>query len=527
MKFFQRQTNSADSPASSKDAGQVSREVMVSVMEDTVEERNKALRLAAENQQLATIFQQFDEGIVQVNPDGTVNIINASARQFFGIDLDDGQTIHFIELFDAKNQAAIQQALDKILKKESTKPLNFHQPTTNDHPVVFELSFSSLLDERKTVFGIVAVIRDVSQQFRQQEELRLIIEQAPNALIMADSQGQIMVSNAQALRLFGYSAEELVGQSVELLVPDVVRAKHPQLRSRFVQAPKARAMGAGRDLTARRKDGSEVAVEIGLNPIDTRLGQFVIASVVDISERQRAKLALEEVNSRLRQKNKEMEQFIYTVSHDLKSPLVTIGGFANRLKESLGPTLDDKQQHQLQRISANVDHMEALLNDLLHLSRLIRQKPDKQHLDTKALVQSVIDTLEDQITATQSSITIRDPLPSIYGNEKLVFQCLQNLIANAIQYRHGQRPLEITVHGEDDSHTYIRVSDNGIGIEEQYFERIFQIFERLDIGQGTGVGLAIVKTIMEKHDGSVVLSSTPGIGSTFTLHFPKAQDSSP
>ncbi len=353
-------------------------------------------------------------------------------------------------------------------------------------------------------------------------EWRLIIEQAPNALITTKKDGSIVMTNTRAEELFGYQKGELIGQSIEVLIPDNIKSSHPQKRENFLRAPKARDMGAGRDLRGKRKDGTEVRVEIGLNPLRTRQGIFVVAAVVDITERLNNQAELQNANDLLLTKNQEMEQFIYTVSHDLKAPLVTIGGFTSRLKTSLADTLDEKQSHQLQRIANNVEHMEGLLSDLLQLSRVIREDIDKSLINSETLIKSLLNTLESSINKAGGTIHIVRPLADVYGNERMLFQCLQNLVANALQYPHPDRTIVIDIKIEDQSEsTAIIVTDNGMGIEEKYFDRIFRIFERLNVGDGTGVGLAIVKTIAEKHDGRIMVSSTYHEGSTFTLVIPK------
>ncbi len=224
-------------------------------------------------------------------------------------------------------------------------------------------------------------------------------------------------------------------------------------------------------------------------------------------------------NQQLQIKNQEMEQFIYTVSHDLKTPLVAIGGFTQRLRNTFKGSVDEKSLHQLSRIDANVEHMETLLNDLLQLSKIIRLGIEKNEVNVYELLQRVINALN--ITPKNAEVVIESPFPLVLANEKLLFQCFQNLLNNAIQYKHPERPVKIQVKGiKTDSFVLISVSDNGIGIEEKHYDKVFRIFERLDIGEGTGVGLAIVKTVVEKHGGEVSISSEVGLGTTFNLKFP-------
>lgn len=462
------------------------------------------------------------DSVLTLSQDGLILSLNPSAKTLFNLSSFRPNVTAFAELFEHPQQLQITHALNKVIKNRMSCAVELQnlasQSTGQD---LFEVTLVPLDGLANGELNVAAVVRDLSDYYQEHEQLRLVIEQAPNALIITDEKGVITMTNAQADSLFGYVRNELVGESINILVPDNIRDKHPQLREQFFKAPQARAMGAGRDLSGRRKDGSEVPVEIGLNPIISRKQQLVVASVVDITERKRAQQQLEKINTQLQLKNQEMEQFIYTVSHDLKSPLVTIGGFSKNLSNTLAGKIEEKQQHQLERIQANVNQMEGLLNDLLQLSRVIRQGINPTAIDTAKLIKDVLATGESTVAASQAAIVLREPLLPIYGNERLVFQCVQNLISNAIKYGDPSRALEISVEtARKNDYTVLRIVDNGIGIDEKYHKRIFNIFERLDVGEGTGVGLAIVKTIMDKHAGKIELKSEPGRGSTFSMFFP-------
>jgi signal transduction histidine kinase len=230
---------------------------------------------------------------------------------------------------------------------------------------------------------------------------------------------------------------------------------------------------------------------------------------------------LQLANSKMQRKNEEMEQFVYTVSHDLKSPLVTISGFAKKLDDELHTSLTKKQRHKLQRILDNVTHMEQLLIDLLQLSRVIRQEIGKSVVDIDIILNQQIKVLETSINKTGTKISVKKPLCKIFANERLVSQCILNLLTNSIKYRDTSRPLVINISTEENAeYASLLINDNGTGIDPKYHQRIFKIFERLEQGEGTGVGLTIVKTVMDKHEGRVELVSELGIGSQFKLLFP-------
>ncbi|WGO99336.1 CHASE domain-containing protein [Saccharophagus degradans] len=473
------------------------------------------------------IIEQAPNALIITNETGEIVVTNAQADTLFGYAPNEllGQKIEV--LVPHSIRTAHPELRESFVAAPKARSMGAGRDLTAQRKDGSEVPVEIGLSPLNTPQGrlVVASIVDISERKQAQHTLEKIIEQAPNALIMTDDKGTITLTNTQADHLFGYRRGELTGQKIDILVPEANRAGHPAHRDAFFKAPKSRLMGAGRDLAGRAKDGSEVPVEIGLNPLTTPLGNFVVASIVDIKERLRAQKMLEHTNRQLQQKNHEMEQFIYTVSHDLKSPLVTIGGFAKMLSTGLANTATDKQKHQLQRIQANVDHMETLLSDLLQLSRLIRQGVDKTEVDLEALLGSLINTLEGPIEAVNAKVEICKPLAIIQGNERLISQCVQNLLSNAIQYKDEQRPLTITISTSEQAESVsLIIKDTAMGIDAKYHEQIFRIFERLDIGEGTGVGLAIVKTVMEKHSGQVVLESELGKGSTFTLVFPKQKN---
>jgi len=232
------------------------------------------------------------------------------------------------------------------------------------------------------------------------------------------------------------------------------------------------------------------------------------------------------LNSKLIIKNKEMEQFIYTVSHDLKSPLVTISGFTQKVIKDLDGETNSKQLRWLNRIKENVSQMEILLSELLHLSKISQKDIEKNRVDVNTLINNQLGLLEAALDDSKAVINVQKNMPYLYANERLLGECIQNLLANAINYRDKNRPFEINISAHactlTDSKvpaTSLVIADNGIGIAKKYHQLVFALFERLDKGQGSGVGLTIVKTVMDKHNGLVELESIENEGSRFILTF--------
>lgn len=228
----------------------------------------------------------------------------------------------------------------------------------------------------------------------------------------------------------------------------------------------------------------------------------------------------------LEKKTKELEAFVYTVSHDLRTPLISIEGFSDILIEEFGEGLGEDGKHYLNRIQANVEKMDDFINDLLQLSRIGRKEPPKQEIDLKKVMEEVIDDLSTRIEEKEMQIELQEDFPSFYFERKRLYQIFSNFISNACKYAGDEKnpKLEIGIENKGDS-WLLWAEDNGIGIEEENQEKIFEIFSRENRSdaEGTGVGLSIVKRIIESHNGEIWVESEKGKGSTFYVEFPKEE----
>ncbi|MDY6971490.1 MAG: ATP-binding protein [Thermodesulfobacteriota bacterium] len=257
------------------------------------------------------------------------------------------------------------------------------------------------------------------------------------------------------------------------------------------------------------------------------------SALYEIDERKKVEETLRENEKRLQRlleeldaKNAELETFVYSVSHDLKTPLVTINGFIGALMEDFGDSLSEEGQKHFAYINDAVGKMEILINELMELSRIGRVAEQKRELSFASIIEESMAIFEHQIREKNIAVTIEKNLPNIYGERKRLLQIMENLLSNAIKYIGKENPaprIKVGVQQQDGSCVFF-IQDNGIGIDERHFEKIFQVFQRLPdakkVGEGTGIGLAIVKRIIETHGGRIWLTSEPGKGSAFffTLH---------
>jgi PAS domain S-box-containing protein len=377
----------------------------------------------------------------------------------------------------------------------------------------------------------------VSQSPNVELRLRAAVESSPSGLLMIDGAGTIVLVNRQVEMLFGYSREELLGRPIEMLVPERFRGHHPAFRAGFAADPRIRAMGHGRDLFGLRKDGSEVPVEIGLNPIATDEGLFVISSIVDISARKNAELALRESEERLRQSQKmeAIGTLAGGIAHDFNNLLSAILGYGELVRE---------QTKQTPAIRADMDELlqaaergKRLVGRILAFSR--RQELVRRPTSLPQVTQEAIDLLRSTLPSTIEIVRSLDAnAQRVLADSTAIHQVIMNLATNAAHAmpRGGQLRIALTQHYVRDSearnnpdlhegpYNVLTVQDSGTGMDEETRVRAFEPFYTTKPpGTGTGLGLAMVHAVMHEHEGAIVLTSDPGKGTLVRCYFPTLQ----
>lgn len=368
---------------------------------------------------------------------------------------------------------------------------------------------------------VLASIIDITDRKKAEERFRLVVESAPNAMILINQEGMITLVNKQTEVLFGYARSELIGEKLEILLPERFSLHHSTHRNTFFKKPQTRSMGVGRDLFARRKNGTEVQVEIGLNPIETAEGQLVLASIIDITERKIQENSLKK-QVELETKNKELEQFAYVASHDLQEPLRTVSNYMQIFEEDYLKQLDGNALQYIHSVNNATKRMSMLVKALLDFSRLGRDRK-LTRVDCKRLINDVISDLQIMIRDSGAIIDVSE-MPELNMYEIEIGQLFQNLISNAIKFRKKDSKPEVHIFSTKAGMKWkFSVRDNGIGIAPVHFERIFEIFQRLhadDEYGGNGIGLANCKKIVELHQGEIWIESTLGKGTTFNFTIP-------
>jgi PAS domain S-box-containing protein len=350
------------------------------------------------------------------------------------------------------------------------------------------------------------------------DKLRSCFEAASQAILGVSNDGRIVLVNQRTEEMFGYSRLELLGEKLEMLLPARFAVRHAAHRHDYFKSPRVRSMGEGTDLVARRKDGSEFPIEVGLSHVETPEGPLAFGLVSDITERKKAAAEIVRMNEELRQSNAEIEQFAHVASHDLQEPLRMVTNYLQLIERRYDDRLDNDGRDFIRFAVDGAKRMKALIKDLLDFSRAGTTAASFRSVGAGSILDNALANLKTAIDESAAQIS-SDPLPWIMVDDILLTQVFQNLIANAIKFQKNDGPPRIHVSAQRESESWIfSVQDNGVGIDSCHLERVFRIFERLHTAEeysGSGIGLAITRKIVERHGGRVWVQSQPGIGSTF------------
>jgi protein-histidine pros-kinase len=361
---------------------------------------------------------------------------------------------------------------------------------------------------------------------------RSLLESAPDAMVIVDRGGCMVLVNGQTERLFGYGREELLGQPVEMLVPVRFRGRHVGHRVGYASEPRVRAMGAGLDLHGVRKDGSEFPVEISLSPLETASGVYVSSAIRDISQRKLVERALQEKNLELERASLAKDRFLASMSHELRTPLNAIIGFTGTLLMKLPGPLTADQEKQLRTIKTSARHLLALINDILDVAKIDAGKvePHCEPVACAEVIEEVASALRP--LAQQKQLTFGLDVPAepviVECDRRFLSQILINLTGNAIKFTdRGSVTLALRAGSADGAPVEISVRDTGRGIPEEHRATVFDAFSQVETEstrprEGTGLGLHLSQRLAALLGGRITFESEPGRGSTFTLRLPGA-----
>ncbi len=392
---------------------------------------------------------------------------------------------------------------------------------------------------------VISIVRDITDRKRaeaalqkSEEKYRTIVENTNDAIYIHDLKGNIIDVNEQACSMLGYKREELVGANLQKIdTQEISKVMPEQIRSLLI---KGASYFEGAQV---KKDGTIIFVDIGSKVISQEGNGIIVAFVRNVTDHKVLELAREDLLASLQNKNEEMESILYAASHDLRSPLVNIQGFSARIQrylaeldriltmkapaeelcETAAPIIRNNIPKALGYVTASTDKMDALVNGLLKLSRLGRATHSPEPIDMNELMRETLDALKFQTQEARAVVALGD-LPFCWGDRREIGQAFSNLIDNAIKYRDSDRPLTIRITGtEKGGRVAYSVEDTGIGIKKGHQDQIWGLFSRLDPGgpvPGEGIGLTMVKRIIQRNRGRIWMESEPGKGSSFYIVLP-------
>ncbi len=471
--------------------------------------------------------------IISTDLHGRIISFNKTAEQMYGYREEEvlGKHARLLQPGNSK-QELNREIYQAILKKDGWDGELLNVRKSGEVFPVY-LRTRRIVDERGVTLGLLSFAQDISERKKLEHEVKLsteflrgIVEGSADAIVTTSLSGEIMFWNRGAEELYGYPAKEVMGKSVLELYPQELREE----RMRWVEALLSGATIRNKRTKLRSRSGELRDISLSLSLLRDENGTPIATVGVskDITNELRLERELQNYAKSLEEKNREMESFLYSISHDLKSPVISIHGFSAALLKEHAEKLGEEARFYIERIKKNAELMERLISDLLELSRIGRVTHTAQKVDLRMLVSGICEDMGRRSKEKKISFVVGE-LPVVHCEKDRITQLFINLIDNAVKYIGSPEEPKIEVACEDKGDEWqFYVRDNGIGIPREYHAKLFQMFERIpgegarDIA-GTGLGLAIVKKIVELHRGRVWVESEVGKGSTFYFTLPKNQ----
>ncbi|SFG01915.1 sensor histidine kinase [Pontibacter chinhatensis] len=492
---------------------------------------------------LKAIIETAVDGIITIDTRGIMESANPAAARIFGYEPEEmiGRNVSMLmpepdhSLHDGYITRYMRTGVGQIIGKG--REVLGKKKTGKLFP--FFLSIAEVKLEDRIIFtGIVhdiTALKKTEAALRESESrINSIIQTAVDGIITIDTRGVIEMVNPAAAKLFQYEERELIGQKINMLMPEPDRSLHDNYMQHYHETGERRIIGIGREVSGLKKNGIVFPLYLSISEVQLTDRKVYTGFIHDITQQKLSEERLRRYAAELERSNRELQDFAYVSSHDLQEPLRKIQAFGDRLKTKEYEKLSDQGKDYVDRMLNAAMRMQNLINDLLDFSRVTSKAKPYVQVDLEQVLREVLSDLEIMIENTKASIE-HTPLPFIDADPTQMRQLFQNLISNAIKFRkEGQAP-QIHISSRDlqlkerltstpgDELVEIRIQDNGIGFDEKYLDRIFNIFQRLE-GQkyeGSGIGLAICRKIAIRHGGDITARSKPGEGTTFIITLAK------
>jgi PAS domain S-box-containing protein len=491
--------------------------------------RERSLREVREARDvLKTTLSSIGDAVISTDSTGRVTFANGVALELLRRTETDVVGARLEEVFPIVNEFTrqpVENPVTRVLREGTVVGLANHTVliSADGTETPIDDSGAPIRDKNGKIHGTVLVFRNIAERRRADAAIRLlasIVESSDDAVISKDLNGIVTSWNKGAERIFGYTAEEMIGHPIAVIAAPDRLDEMPQILERIRRGERIEHYHTVR----RGKRGQLVNVSLTVSPVLDSTGAIVGASKIarDITERVLAEQTILRNADRLARSNADLQQFTYAASHDLQEPLRTIVTFTQMLAERYRGRADAETDQHVEFITSAATRMSALISDLLNYSRLVQyDEAPFAEVQLNDVVKWATHNLQMAIQESGAALDV-EPLPAIRANRTQMIQLFQNLLSNAIKYR-GKGAPSIRIGAERKREEWIvSISDNGVGIAPEYREYIFGVFKRLHGQQfpGTGVGLAICKGIVERHGGRIWVESEEGQGSTFRFSIP-------
>lgn len=452
---------------------------------------------------------------------GRYEMVNRQFESLFHVTVDQVIGHTDMDIFPAAMAAAFQRNDRFVL--DSGRPLQVEEVAPHDDGIHTYLSVKfpimSPCGEPVLICGVATDITERKAMEREaasrEARLRAVLETAVEGIVTINERGVILTANRAATAMFGYAPGEMIGQNVSMLMPEPARSEHDGYLKRYLATGERRIIGQPREVEAVRKDGSLLPIILSVGECAIGEERMFTGIMHDNTERHRAEMELQ-------RSNRDLEQFAYVASHDLQEPLRMVTSYLQLLEKRCSALLDEDATAFLNTALDGAKRMRALIQDLLAYSRVGSRGRPFASVSMSRVLEDTMANLKTAIESSGAAIT-SDLLPEVLGDAVQMGQLLQNLIGNAIKFS-GPKTPKIHVGAIRSGATWrFAVADNGIGIDPKFFDRIFIIFQRLHTRseyEGTGIGLAVCKRIVERHSGRIWPDSVPGRGTTFFFTLP-------
>jgi PAS domain S-box-containing protein len=449
------------------------------------------------------------------NLDGVITTWNRGAERLYGFPAEDiiGQPVSLLVPDDRRDEIASNIAA--LRRDQAVEDLETVRIGQDGKPIDVVISVSPIKSQSGDVIGSLGIAHNVTSKKTAEDKFRLAVEACPAGMIMVNKTGEIILVNREATRLFGYGEDELIGRSIDLLIPPAQRTDHARQRQAFAAKPEARRMSSRRDLRAVRKNGEEFPVEVLLNPMQTREGLIILSVIMDVTDVRRIEHAKDE--------------FVATVSHELRTPLTSIAGSLGLLLGSTGGKLPEPVTRLLTIAHKNSQRLVRLINDVLDIDKIESGKMefDRKPVKVRALVEQAVESARGLSDGFGVRVRL-DPSSQpakVYADADRLTQVVTNLLSNAIKFSPVDGEVLVSVT-RDESNVRIAVRDHGPGIPQEFQQRIFQRFAQADSADtrqkgGSGLGLSIAKQIVLRLGGTIGFADADGSGTVFYVDLPR------